>query len=87
VKYESLKQITSCWVGQDKQRRYNMVESWQDAQSNPRTRPGRTYSRGASRDSRSSMYKVYKNVVHMKRKDWDVVSGLCSLLFMLDIHV
>jgi hypothetical protein len=30
--------------------------------------------RGASRDSRSSMYKVYIDVIHMKRKDWDVVN-------------
>jgi hypothetical protein len=49
VKYESVGQITSCWVGQDKQGRYNMEESWELAQSNPRTRPGRTYSQGAAR--------------------------------------
>jgi hypothetical protein len=38
VKYESLGQITSCWVGQDKQGRYNIEESWQRAQSTPRMR-------------------------------------------------
>jgi hypothetical protein len=84
VKYESLEQTTSCWVGQDKYGRYNMEESWQEAQSNTRTRPGWTYLGGASRDSHSSMYKVYKNVIHMKRKDWDVVSYLFNSLFMLD---
>ncbi len=59
VKYESLGQITSCWVGQYKQGRYNMEESWQWAQSNPRMRPEQTYSRGAAGNSCSSMYKVY----------------------------
>jgi hypothetical protein len=59
VKNESLGQITSCWVGQDKQGRYNIEESWKRAQSNSRTKPGWTYSRGAARDSRSSMYKMF----------------------------
>jgi hypothetical protein len=64
-----------------------MEKGWQQAQSNPRTRPGWIYSRGASKDSCSSMYKVYINVTHMKRKDRDVVCCLCNLLFMFDfIH-
>jgi hypothetical protein len=44
-------------MGQDKQGRYNMEESWETAQSNPRARPEWTYSQGAARDSRLSMYK------------------------------
>ncbi len=68
MKYETLEQTTSYWVGQDKYRRYNIEESWQEAQSNSRTRPGWTYSRGAPRNSRSRLYKVYINVIHMKRK-------------------
>ncbi len=87
MKYEMLEQTTSCWVGQDKYRRYNKEESWQEAHSNPRTRPGWTYSRGASRDSHSSMYKVSINVIHMKRKDWDVESYLSNSLVMLDSFV
>jgi hypothetical protein len=84
VIYESLEQTTSYWVGEDKQRRYNMEGSWQEAQSNPRTGPGLTYSQGASRDSRSSMYKVYTDVIHMKRKDWDVMNHLYNSLLILD---
>jgi hypothetical protein len=61
-----------------------MEVSWQEAQSNPRMRPGWTYSQGASRDSRSSMYKVYVDVIHMKRKDWDVLSSLYNSLLVLD---
>jgi hypothetical protein len=45
------------WAKTNKERD-NMEESWQETQSDPRTRPGWTYSRGASRDSRSSMYTV-----------------------------
>ncbi len=56
-------QITSCWVGEDKQGRYNMEENWQAAQSNPRTRPGWTHSLGASRVSRSSMYMMYMDIL------------------------
>ncbi len=59
MKYESLGQTTSCWEGQDKQGRYNMEESWQSAQSNPRTRLDLAHSQGAARNSRSSMYKMY----------------------------
>jgi hypothetical protein len=84
VKYESLGQTTSYMVGQNKQGRYNMDGSWQEAQSYLRMRPSWTYSRGASRDSRSIMYKVYIVVIHMKRKDWDVTSHLYNLLIMLD---
>jgi hypothetical protein len=50
-------------MGQDKQGRYNMGGSWQEAQSNPRMGPEWTYSRGASRGSRSSMYKVYIGIM------------------------
>ncbi len=78
MKYVSMGRTTRCWVGQDKHGRNNMEEIWQEAQSNPRTRPGWTYLRGASRDSRSSMYKVYIDVIHMKRKDWDVVNN-CAI--------
>ncbi len=63
MKYELLGRITSCWMGKDKQGRYNTEGSWQEAQSDPRTRPGWTYSRGASRDRRSSMYKVYIGIM------------------------
>ncbi len=52
-------QTTSCLVGQGKQGRYSMEESRQKAQSSSRTRPGWTHWWGASRNSRSSMYKVY----------------------------
>jgi hypothetical protein len=48
-------QQTAGWAKTNKEG-YNMEESWQEAQSNPRTRTGWTYSWGASRDSRSSMY-------------------------------
>jgi hypothetical protein len=33
------------------------------------------------------MYKVYMNVIHMKRKDWGIVNYLCNSLFMLDLFV
>ncbi len=56
-------QITSWWVGQDKQGGYKIGASWPMVQSNPRTRPGWTYSRGAARDSRSSMYKMYIEIM------------------------
>jgi hypothetical protein len=70
VKHESLGQITSCWVGQDKQDRYKIGVNWQRAQSNLRKRPGWTYSRGAARDSRSSMYKMYidYDVIRLERR-------------------
>ncbi len=57
VKYESLEQTTSCWVGQDKQAGHKISMSKRRAQSDPRTRPGWTHSRGAARNSRWSMYK------------------------------
>jgi hypothetical protein len=63
VKYESLGQITSCRVGQDKQVGYKMGVSWQGAQSNLRTRPGWTYLLGAAGNSRSSMYKMYIEIM------------------------
>jgi hypothetical protein len=44
VKYEWLGQTTSCWVGQDKQVGHKISVSNEWAQSNPRTRPGWTYS-------------------------------------------
>ncbi len=71
VKHESLGQITSCWVGQDKQDRNKIGVNWQRAQSNLRKRPGWTYSRGAARDSHSSMYKMYIDydvVIHLERR-------------------
>ncbi len=58
-KYESLGLTTSCWVGQDKQGGQKIEASWERAQCNPNTRSGWMYSRGAARDSRSSMYKMY----------------------------
>jgi hypothetical protein len=57
VKYESLGQTTSYWVGQDKQAENRISVSKGGAQSNPRTRTGWTHSRGAARNSRSKMYK------------------------------
>jgi hypothetical protein len=65
-------------------RKIQFGRDWQEAQSNPRTRSRWTCSRGASRDSSSSMYKVYIAIFHMKRKDWDVTSQLYNLLFVLD---
>jgi hypothetical protein len=62
-----------------------MEGSWQEAHSNLRTRSRWTYSQGASRDSHSSMYKVYIVVIHVKRKDWDVISHLYNLVIMLDL--
>ncbi len=89
MKYELLEQSKSCWVGQDKYRRHNIEESWQEAQSNPRTRPAWTWSRGSSRNSRSSVYKVYStiNVIHMKRENWDIVSCLYNALFMPNLLI
>jgi hypothetical protein len=83
VKYESLGQITICWVGQDKQGRYNIEESRQRAQSIPRTRPN---SRGAARDSHSGMYKmyIYNIAIHMKRKDWDIMCYLYNSFLVPD---
>jgi hypothetical protein len=75
---------TSYWVGQYKQGRYDMEGSWQEAQSNPRTRPRWTYSRGASRSSHSSMYEVYIVVIRVRRKDWNVTSLLFNSSIMLD---
>ncbi len=84
MKYESLGRITSCWVGQDKQGRYNMEESWQWAQYNLRTRPEWTYSQGAARNSRSSMYKVYMcaTLQFIKRKDWNIMFYLHNSLLV-----
>ncbi len=94
MKYESLGQITNCWVGQDKQGRYKIGLSWQRAQSNPRTRPGWTYCRGAARDSRSSMYKLHiDNDVcdsfGKKRKKIKILCIACMthLLFLYDWFV
>jgi hypothetical protein len=57
VKYESLGQTTSYWVGQDKQAGYKISMSKGRAQSNSRRKRGWTYLRGAARNSSSSMYK------------------------------
>jgi hypothetical protein len=46
VKYESLVQTTSCWVGQDKQVEHKISVSMERAQSNLRTGPGWTYLLG-----------------------------------------
>jgi hypothetical protein len=63
VKYKWLGQTTSCWVGQDKQGGHNIGVSWERAQSNQMARPGWTFLRGAARDSRSSMYKMYIEIM------------------------
>jgi hypothetical protein len=64
IKYESLGQITSCWVGRDKQGGYKIEVSWKRAQSNTRTRPGRTYySGGDARGGRLSMYNMYTEIM------------------------
>ncbi len=73
VKYEPLRQITSYWVGQDRQGGHKIGACKERAQSNPRTRPGWTYSRGAARDSGASMYNEYRKLwclwlVKRKRK-------------------
>ncbi len=57
MKYGSLGQTTSCWVGQDKQVGEKISVSKEKAQSNSRTRLGWTYSQGSARSSRSSMSK------------------------------
>jgi hypothetical protein len=57
VKYGSLEQTTSCWVGQEKQVGHKISVRKERAQSNSRTRPGWTYSRGAAGNSRPSMNK------------------------------
>jgi hypothetical protein len=44
------------------QGRYNIKESWQRAQSNPRMGLEWTYSKGAARNSCSSMNKMYIGV-------------------------
>ncbi len=85
VKYESLGQITSCWVGQDKQGRYNMEESWQEAQSNPR--------RGQNAHIREVLQEIalkyvcnihgYIVTINMKRKE---VSHLNNSLIALDYY-
>jgi hypothetical protein len=63
VKYESLGRTKSCWVGQDKQGGHKIGVSWERAQSNLRTRPGWTDSRGAAGDRHSSMYKMYIEIM------------------------
>jgi hypothetical protein len=67
---------------------HNIEGNWRRAQSNLRMRPEWTYSRGAAGDSRSSMYKMYISTVyaaiHIKGKDWDIMSYLCDPLFMLN---
>jgi hypothetical protein len=75
VKYGILGRITSCWVGQDKQGRYNIEESWQRAQSNPRTRPEWTYLRGAAQVCIICTYCRYNVAIRMKRKRL----GCCEL--------
>ncbi len=57
VKYEPLRQTTSCWVGRDKQAESKTSVSKGGAQYDPRTRPGWMHSQGAARISRSSTYK------------------------------
>jgi hypothetical protein len=52
-----LRHTTSGLVSQDKQGGHKIGASKERAQSNLRMKPGWTYSRGAARDSRSSMYK------------------------------
>jgi hypothetical protein len=59
VKYELLGTNNKLLGGPDKQGGYKLGVHWERAQSNPRTRPGWTYSQGATRDSRSSMYQMY----------------------------
>ncbi len=83
MKYESLEQNNKL-LGGRRQYGYNMEGGWQETQSNPWTRPEWMYSRGASRDSRSIMYKVYTDVIYIKRKDWDVVSYLYNSSLVLD---
>ncbi len=75
-------QTKSCWVGQDKYRRYNMEESWQEAQSNPRTRLGWTYLRDATRNSYSSMNKVYDKCNSYEKGRF----GCCGLPVQCFVH-
>ncbi len=85
-------QITSCWVGQDKQGGYKIGASWERAQSNPRTRPGWTYSRGAARNSHSSMYtNVYRDYVVLirlkrRRKEMLYIIHMTDFLHRLKIN-
>ncbi len=76
MKYESLGQITSCWVGKDKQGRHNIEENWERVQSDPRTRPERMYSRGAARRAAQVCLKCTWIMLQFtwKEKDWDIMS-------------
>ncbi len=53
----------SCWVGQDKQIGQKISVSNGRAQSDLRTRPRWTYSRGAARSSPSSIYKCINEII------------------------
>jgi hypothetical protein len=57
-----------------------MEESRQRAQSNPRMRLGWMYSRGSSRDSRSSMYKMNMNI--MLQLIWNKRLGCFEYLYI-----
>ncbi len=74
VKYEYLRQTTSYWVGQNEQGRCKMEGSWQETQTNPRTRPRWMYLRIASRSSCSSMYKLYKSPIQCIDHAWLFIS-------------
>jgi hypothetical protein len=70
--------------GPGQQGRYNKEESWQEAQSNLRTRPEWTYSWGASRDSRSNMYIVYMVILLQSMGMlWVVYLIFCSCLIIV----
>jgi L,D-peptidoglycan transpeptidase YkuD (ErfK/YbiS/YcfS/YnhG family) len=66
VKYESLG-YTSCWVGQDKYRRYNMEGGWQEAQSNSKTSQDRRI-REVLQEIAVQVCTSIINVIYIKRK-------------------
>jgi hypothetical protein len=66
VKHESLEQTARYWVGQDKQE--GICGREQAMQSNLRTSHDRRICELLQESSRSSMYKVYDNVIYAKDK-------------------
>ncbi len=72
MRHESLGQITSCWVGQDKQGRYSIEECWESVQSKPRMMLGWTYSREAARRVAQVCIKMYMGLMsRFTRKEKD----------------
>jgi hypothetical protein len=85
ILYVSLGQITSCWVGQDKQGISNIEESWERFQSNQWDEARMDVFARCCEKSCSSMYKIHMGVRSRftgKEKDWDIMSYLYSSLII-----